>query len=104
MGLDRARHAHGITEGVEAALVRDGLTVEQAPEQRHGLDEPVQALAEAAPEVEPEGVVLALEPAGPKTEDQAPADTWSTVVAILASRPGLRNVFAVTMCPGAPAT
>ncbi len=62
MGLDRTGRADCIPEPVEAAVVRDVLTVEQAPDQRHRLAQSVEPLAEPAAEIEPEGVVLALEP------------------------------------------
>ena len=35
-----------------------------------GLVEPIEALAEARPEVDPEGVVLAFEPAATEAEDE----------------------------------
>ena len=44
VGLDRRRRAERVAELVEAALVGDGLAVEQAPDQPDGLVEPVEPL------------------------------------------------------------
>ena len=65
-----------------------------------GLVEPVQSLAEAGAEVDPEGIVLALEPAAARGRGPTrPSDRWSSVVASLAVRPGWRNVLAATSRP-----
>ena len=50
----------------------DGLAVEEAPDEPDRLIEPIEPLAEAGPEVEPERLVLALEPAPAETEHEAP--------------------------------
>ncbi len=71
--LDRTRLAHGVVHPVEAAVVRHPLAVEQPPDQRHRLPEPVEPLAETGAEVDPEGVVLALEPAAADAQDRAAA-------------------------------
>ena len=71
--LDRPRCADRAVEAVEAALVGDLLAVEQPADQRHGLGQAVQPLAEAGPEVEAERGVLALEPARADTQDRPPA-------------------------------
>ena len=73
MLLDRARRADGVTERVEAPLVGHGLAVQEPPYQGHGLGQPVQPFPDAAPEVEPECLVLALEPAGADAQDRAAA-------------------------------
>src|SRR3970282_1372248 len=62
--------ADGVAQGVEASLVRDALTVEQATDEANRLVEPVQSLAEARAEVEPKGVVLPLDPAPAEAEDR----------------------------------
>ena len=69
--LHRARRADRPVEVVEAAVVRDHLPVEQAAQQAGGLVEAVEPLAEARPEVDPEGVVLAGVPAAAEPEDEA---------------------------------
>ena len=71
--LDRPRSADGVVEAVEAALVRDGLAVQEPADQRDGLAKPVQPFAEAGTEVEPERLVLAGEPAGAQAQDHPPA-------------------------------
>ena len=71
--LDRPRLADGVGHRVVPALVGDALAVEQAPDQRHGLAEPVEPLAEPAPELEAERVVLPFEPAAADAEDRPPA-------------------------------
>ncbi len=70
--LDRARLADRVVHPVEAALVRDPLPVEQPPDQADRLVEPVEPLAEPRTEIDPERVVLALEPAATEPEDEAP--------------------------------
>ncbi len=65
MGRGRAE---GVVHRVETALMGEALAIEQAPDQPGRLVEPVQALAEAGAEVDPEGVVLALEPATSETQ------------------------------------
>ena len=69
--LDRPRGADGLVEPVEAALVRHGLAVQEPADQRHGLAKAVQAFAEARPEVEPERLVLAGEPARAQAQDRS---------------------------------
>ena len=71
--LDRARLAQRIGQLVEAAVVRDALAGEQPLDQTHRFLEPVEALAEAGPEIEPERVVLAPEPARADPEDEPAA-------------------------------
>ena len=62
--LDRARLAEGVAERVEAAGVVEPLAVEEAAQEHDRLVEPIEPLAEpGAPGlVEPERVMLALEP------------------------------------------
>ena len=55
---------------VGRAVVVDRLAVEQPADDADGLVEPVEALAEARPEVDPERIVLALEPGAADAEDR----------------------------------
>ncbi len=71
--LDRRRRADGLAHRVDRAVVRDRLPVEQAADEHHGLVEAVEALAEPAAEVDPEPLVLALEPRAAEAEDRAAA-------------------------------
>ena len=52
--------------------MRHPLAVEQPPDEPDGLFEPIESLPEAAPEIEPEGVVFALEPAAAEPEHRPP--------------------------------
>jgi hypothetical protein len=72
-GLQRKRRADGVAQPVEAAVVSDPLSGEQAAEQPNRLVEAIEAIAEARSEVDPERLVLALEPAGPDPEDRPTA-------------------------------
>src|SRR6476469_8265999 len=60
--LDRTRRAQRVVHGVEAALVTEPLAVEEPAHEHDRLVEPVEPLARAAEELDPEAVVLALEP------------------------------------------
>ena len=72
-GLHRSRPADRVGHLVEPALVGHGLAIEQPPDQPDRLVQPVQALAEAAAEVDAEGVVLPFEPATTEPEDRPAA-------------------------------
>ncbi len=71
--LDRSRGAHSVAEAVEAAVVGDRVAVEQAPDERDRLPQAVETLTEPGAEVEPERLVLALEPATADAQDRATA-------------------------------
>ena len=71
--LHRPRRHQRVVHRVDRPVVRDQLAVEQPAHQHHGLVEPVEPLAEAAAEVDPVGVVLALEPGAAEPEDRAAA-------------------------------
>ena len=66
--LDRTRRAQRVVERVEAALVAEPLAIEQAAHEHDRLVEPVEPLARAAEELDPEAVVLALEPGAADAE------------------------------------
>ena len=51
--------------------MRDALAVDQSPDEPDRLVESIEPLAEPRAEVEPEGVVLALEPAAAQAEHEA---------------------------------
>src|SRR5262245_35948460 len=55
--LERPRLADRVVERVEAALVAESLAVEQPAQHHDRLVEPVEALAEPGPEVDPERLV-----------------------------------------------
>ena len=59
--------------GVEPPVVVDPFTVEQPPDQPDRLVETVEPFAKARTEVEPERVMLGLEPAPTEAEDEASA-------------------------------
>src|SRR5262245_28573015 len=63
VGLDRSRLEERVMEVIGRAVVRHALAIEQPADDPRRLLEPVQTLAEPGAEVEPERVVLALEPA-----------------------------------------
>jgi hypothetical protein len=73
--LYRARLAERVVHPVEpAVVVVDPLTVEQAAKQHDRLVEPIEAFTEPlSPCLEPEGIVLALEPRAPDPEDRPAA-------------------------------
>ena len=99
--LDGTRLDQRVVHPVRGALVvRDLLAVEQPPQEPHRLVEAVEPLPEARSEVDPEGLVLALEPGAADAEDRPAARLrWSSVTASFAVSPGLRNVFAPTIRP-----
>ncbi len=66
--LDGAGELGRIVESVGRAVVVDRLPVEQPPDDPDRLIEPVEPLAEAGPEVDPVGLVLALEPGAPDAQ------------------------------------
>ena len=68
--LDRPRLADRVDHRVEPAGMRDLLAGEQPLDQPDRLLQPVEPLAEARPEIEPECFVLALEPAAADAEDE----------------------------------
>ena len=68
--LDRAGLAHGIDHPVEATLMRDLFARQEPLDQADRLLEAIQPFAEARAEVEPERLVLTLEPAAAEAEDQ----------------------------------
>jgi hypothetical protein len=71
--LDRQRIDPQPVEGVAATRrARHLAPVEQRADRRGRLGEPVEALPEAGPEVEPEGRVLRLEPRAADAQDRAP--------------------------------
>src|SRR5206468_11271113 len=71
--LDRARQAQCVDHRVEAPVMGHLLTREKPLDEADRLLEPVEPLAEAGPEVEPEGLVLAVEPAAADAQDEPPA-------------------------------
>ena len=71
--LDRGRSEAQPVGTVARALVRDLLTGHQRAHDLESLLEPVETVAEAAPELEPEGGVLTLVPAAAQPEDGAAA-------------------------------
>ena len=100
VGLDRARAAQRLVHRGRAALVAEPLAVEQAAHEPDRLVEPVEPLAEAGPEVDPEGRRARARTRrrrcrGPPGRPQM----WSRVVASFAVSPGLRNVLAPTINP-----
>ena len=52
--------------------MRHAFAVQEPPDEPDRLFEPIEPRAEAGPEIEPEGVVFALEPAAAQTENEAP--------------------------------
>ena len=70
---DRAGFAERVIEAVEATLVGHPLAIEQATDQADRLVQSIKALAETGPEVHPERVVFALEPATADAEDRPAA-------------------------------
>ena len=68
--LDRPWGAHRVAHRVEATRVGDGLAVEQPADEPDGLVEAIDPLAEARPELEPEGVMLTLEPGRTDPQDR----------------------------------
>ena len=60
-------------EAVGPTVVIDALTVEQPADDPDRLVEPVEPFADGRPEVDPECVVLALEPGATDPEDRPPA-------------------------------
>ncbi len=70
--LDRERPADRVIHAVETPFVRHPLPVEQPADQAGRLVEAVQPLAEPRAEVDPEGLVLAFEPAAAEAEDDPP--------------------------------
>ena len=68
-----ARQQDQVVELVVAVrLAGDGAAVEQRAHGRRGLVHPVQALAEAAAELDPVGLVLRLEPGPADAQDRPP--------------------------------
>ena len=73
VGLDRARLAERVRRVGRTALVAEPLAVEQPPHDPDGLVESIQPLPEAgAPVLDPERLVLALEPGAADAEHGPP--------------------------------
>ena len=67
------RLADRVTHRVARPVVIDPLAVEQPADQHDRLVQPAETLAEARPEVDAEGLVLALEPGATDAEHRAAA-------------------------------
>ena len=67
--LDRSGLTQRVPHRVARPVVIDPLAVEQAAHQHDRFVEPAEALARALPEVDAEGLVLALEPRAADAED-----------------------------------
>lgn len=67
--LNRERGADGIGQAVVAAIVRDDLAVVEATEQPDRLSHAFDPLTRRRTEVQPEGTMLLLEPAGTDAQD-----------------------------------
>src|SRR6478736_6521425 len=70
--LDRRREVPDVLRRVAWAGCRRLLAVEHPAHDRKGLAEPAQPLREAAPELDPERLVLLLEPCRADAEDRPP--------------------------------
>ena len=70
VALDGPRQDDRVVERVGRPDVVDGLAVEQPADEPDRLVEPVEPLPDAGPEVDPERVVLALEPGAADPEDR----------------------------------
>ena len=67
--MDGSRPDERLVEPVEPAVVGHPLAVEQPADEPGRFVEPVEPFADPGPELDPEGEMLALEPARPEAED-----------------------------------
>ncbi len=72
VGLDGPRFAQRVVQRVARSLVGHALAVEEPAKQHDRLVQPAQPLTRARPEVDAEGVMLALEPGSADAEHRTP--------------------------------
>ena len=99
-GLDRPRRVARAVEAIARRL--DGSRSRPSSSPRTIVQrfvEPVEPLADAAARIHPVGVTSSSRLPAPSPSTRRPPLMWSTVAAILATTPGLRNGLAPTSRP-----